>query len=93
MFFGDGGGSQNKILDALFFSEKCPSKPGHPNFSKLPTPLHKGLHSLFFKLPKVKLEFAKQSYYSGAKIYNDLPIEKIMTNFLSYCKTIINRYM
>ena len=28
------------------------------------------------KLPKVKLEFAKQSfYYSGAKIYNDLPIE------------------
>ena len=28
------------------------------------------------KLPKVKLDFAKQSFfYSGAKIYNDLPID------------------
>ena len=33
-------------------------------------------NNLFLKLPKVKLEFAKQSfYYLGAKIYNDLPIE------------------
>ena len=30
----------------------------------------------FLKLPKVKLDFAKQSFfYSGAKIYNDLPID------------------
>ncbi len=33
-------------------------------------------NNLFLKLPKAKLEFAKQSfYYLGAKIYNDLPIE------------------
>jgi hypothetical protein len=33
-------------------------------------------NNLFLKLPKVKLEFVKQSfYYLGAKIYNDLPIE------------------
>ena len=29
-----------KIFRRLFLFEKCPSKPGPPNFYKLPTPLH-----------------------------------------------------
>ena len=35
-----------------------------------------GINTKNAKLPKVKLDFAKQSFfYSGAKIYNDLPID------------------
>jgi hypothetical protein len=37
-----------QFLSALFFLEKCPSEPGPPNFSKLPTPLHIGFLLIVF---------------------------------------------
>ena len=38
-FLATGRGHKKKIIKCPFCFEKCPSEPGSPNFSKLPTPL------------------------------------------------------
>ena len=64
-FFGDrGGGSRQNFFEVTFFLEKCPSKPGPPNFSKLPTTLGHG----DFTLKQLRLPILRESHtnsYAG----------------------------
>ena len=64
-----GGGHKKNIFKCPFFSEKCSSEPGPPNFSKLPTPLaltsfgHDTQAWLFRTLESIEFSFSNFYIY------------------------------